>query len=128
MNSPLNPYRAYVLGEIYKAVSELDNVKVSLKSALTSKQINVLTNQAFKLIDRIQMFNRILWSLEIMIKANIDNEESNKEIICNLNELKEVEKNNDIIYRLKSVRIIELVLELIEKKKHISPDEIIGLI
>lgn len=74
------------------------------------------------------MFNRILWSLEIMIKANIDNEESNKEIICNLNELKEVEKNNDIIYRLKSARIIELVLELIEKKKHISPDEIIGLI
>lgn len=124
MNSPLNPYRAYVLGEIYKAVSELDNVKVSLKSALTSKQINALTNQAFKLIDRIQMFNRILWSLEIMIKANIDNEESNKEIISNLNELKEVERNNDIIYRLKSARI----LELIEKKKHISPDEIIGLI
>lgn len=128
MESPLNPYRAFILGEIYKAGNELDSVRTALKSALTSKQVNVLTNQAFKLIDRIQMFNRILWSLEIMIKANIDNEESNKEIICNLNELKEVEKNNDIIYRLKSARIIELVLGLIEKKKHISPDEIIGLI
>lgn len=128
MESPLNPYRAFILGEIYKAGNELDSVRAALKSALTSKQVNVFTTKSMILIDKIQTLNRILWALEVMIKADIVSKESNQEIINIFNELKEVQENIDLIYRLKSTRLVELVLELIERKKHISPDEIVGLI
>lgn len=128
MESPLNPYRAFILGEIYKAGNELDSVRTALKSALTSKQVNVFTTKSMILIDKIQTLNRILWALEVMIKADIVSKESSQEIINIFNELKEVQENIDLIYRLKSTRLVELVLELIERKKHISPDEIIGLI
>lgn len=128
MESPLNPYRAFILGEIYKAGNELDSVRTALKSALTSKQVNVFTTKSLILIDKIQTLNRILWALEVMIKADIVSKESNQEIINIFNELKEVQENIDLIYRLKSTRLVELVLELIERKKHISPDEIVGLI
>lgn len=128
MESPLNPYRAFILGEIYKAGNELDSVRTALKSALTSKQVNVFTTKSMILIDKIQTLNRILWALEVMIKADIVSKESSQEIINIFNELKEVQKNIDLIYRLKSTRLVELVLELIERKKHISPDEIVGLI
>lgn len=128
MESPLNPYRAFILGEIYKAGNELDSVRVALKSALTSKQVNVFTTKSMILIDKIQTLNRILWALEVMIKADIVSKESSQEIINIFNELKEVQENIDLIYRLKSTRLVELVLELIERKKHISPDEIVGLI
>lgn len=128
MNSPLNPYRAFILGEIYKAGNELDSVRTALKSALTSKQVNVFTTKSMILIDKIQTLNRILWALEVMIKADIVSKESSQEIINIFNELKEVQENIDLIYRLKSTRLVELVLELIERKKHISPDEIVGLI
>jgi len=128
MESPLNPYRAFILGEIYKAGNELDSVRVALKSALTSKQVNIFTTKSMILIDKIQTLNRILWSLEIMIKADIVSKENSQEIINIFNELKEVQENIDLIYRLKSTRLVELVLELIERKKHISPDEIVGLI
>lgn len=128
MESPLNPYRAFILGEIYKAGNELDSVRTALKSALTSKQVNVFTTKSMILIDKIQTLNRILWALEVMIKADIVSKESNQEIINIFNELKEVQENIDLIYRLKSTRLVELVLELIERKKHISPDEIVGLI
>ena len=128
MNSPLNPYRAFILGEIYKAGNELDSVRTALKSALTSKQVNVFTTKSMILIDKIQTLNRILWALEVMIKADIVSKESNQEIINIFNELKEVQENIDLIYRLKSTRLVELVLELIDRKKHISPDEIVGLI
>ena len=128
MESPLNPYRAFILGEIYKAGNELDSVRVALKSALTSKQVNVFTTKSMILIDKIQTLNRILWSLEIMIKADIVSKENSQEIINIFNELKEVQENIDLIYRLKSTRLVELVLELIERKKHISPDEIVGLV
>ena len=79
-------------------------------------------------IDKIQTLNRILWALEVMIKADIVSKENSQEIINIFNELKEVQENIDLIYRLKSTRLVELVLELIERKKHISPDEIVGLI
>lgn len=128
MESPLNPYRAFILGEIYKAGNELDSVRTALKSALTSKQVNVFTTKSMILIDKIQTLNRILWALEVMIKADIVSKESSQEIINIFNELKEVQGNIDLIYRLKSTRLVELVLELIERKKHISPDEIVGLI
>lgn len=128
MESPLNPYRAFILGEIYKAGNELDSVRAALKSALTSKQVNIFTTKSMILIDKIQTLNRILWALEVMIKADIVSKESNQEIINIFNELKEVQENIDLIYRLKSTRLVELVLELIERKKHISPDEIVGLI
>ena len=128
MESPLNPYRAFILGEIYKAGNELDSVRTALKSALTSKQVNVFTTKSMILIDKIQTLNRILWALEVMIKADIVSKESNQEIINIFNELKEVQENIYLIYRLKSTRLVELVLELIERKKHISPDEIVGLI
>lgn len=128
MNSPLNPYRAFILGEIYKAGNELDSVRTALKSALTSKQVNVFTTKSMILIDKIQTLNRILWALEVMIKADIVSKESSQEIINIFNELKEVQENIDLIYRLKATRLVELVLELIERKKHISPDEIVGLI
>lgn len=128
MESPLNPYRAFILGEIYKAGNELDSVRTSLKSALTSKQVNIFTTKSMTLIDKIQTLNRILWALEVMIKADIVSKENSQEIINIFNELKEVQENIDLIYRLKSTRLVELVLELIERKKHISPDEIVGLI
>ena len=128
MESPLNPYRAFILGEIYKAGNELDSVRTALKSALTSKQVNVFTTKSMILIDKIQTLNRILWALEVMIKADIVSKESSQEIINIFNELKKVQENIDLIYRLKSTRLVELVLELIERKKHISPDEIVGLI
>lgn len=128
MESPLNPYRAFILGEIYKAGNELDSVRAALKSALTSKQVNIFTTKSMILIDKIQTLNRILWALEVMIKADIVSKESIQEIINIFNELKEVQENIDLIYRLKSTRLVELVLELIERKKHISPDEIVGLI
>ena len=128
MESPLNPYRAFILGEIYKAGNELDSVRTALKSALTSKQVNVFTTKSMILIDKIQTLNRILWALEVMIKADIVSKENSQEIINIFNELKEVQENIDLIYRLKSTRLVELVLELIKKKKHISPDEIVGLI
>uniref|UniRef100_UPI003FF10808 hypothetical protein n=1 Tax=Succinivibrio sp. TaxID=2053619 RepID=UPI003FF10808 len=128
MESPLNPYRAFILGEIYKAGNELDSVRAALKSALTSKQVNIFTTKSMILIDKIQTLNRILWALEVMIKADIVSKESSQEIISIFNELKEVQENIDLIYRLKSTRLVELVLELIERKKHISPDEIVGLI
>lgn len=128
MESPLNPYRAFILGEIYKAGNELDSVRTALKSALTSKQVNVFTTKSMILIDKIQTLNRILWALEVMIKADIVSKESIQEIINIFNELKEVQENIDLIYRLKATRLVELVLELIERKKHISPDEIVGLI
>lgn len=128
MESPLNPYRAFILGEIYKAGNELDSVRTALKSALTSKQVNIFTTKSMTLIDKIQTLNRILWALEVMIKADIVSKESSQEIINIFNELKEVQENLDLIYRLKSTRLVELVLELIERKKHISPDEIVGLI
>ncbi len=128
MESPLNPYRAFILGEIYKAGNELDSVRTALKSALTSKQVNVFTTKSMILIDKIQTLNRILWALEVMIKADIVSKESSQKIINIFNELKEVQENIDLIYRLKSTRLVELVLELIERKKHISPDEIVGLI
>lgn len=128
MESPLNPYRAFILGEIYKAGNELDSVRTALKSALTSKQVNVFTTKSMILIDKIQTLNRILWALEVMIKADIVSKESSQEIINIFNELKEVQENIDLIYRQKSTRLVELVLELIERKKHISPDEIVGLI
>lgn len=128
MESPLNPYRAFILGEIYKAGNELDSVRAALKSALTSKQVNIFTTKSMILIDKIQTFNRILWALEVMIKADIVSKENSQEIINIFNELKEVQENIDLIYRLKSTRLVELVLELIERKKHISPDEIVGLI
>ena len=128
MESPLNPYRAFILGEIYKAGNELDSVRTALKSALTSKQVNVFTTKSMILIDKIQTLNRILWALEVMIKADIVSKESSQEIINIFNELKEVQENIDLIYRLKSTRLVELVLELIERKKHISPYEIVGLI
>lgn len=128
MESPLNPYRAFILGEIYKAGNELDSVRTALKSALTSKHVNVFTTKSMILIDKIQTLNRILWALEVMIKADIVSKESSQEIINIFNELKEVQENIDLIYRLKSTRLVELVLELIERKKHISPDEIVGLI
>ena len=128
MESPLNPYRAFILVEIYKAGNELDSVRTALKSALTSKQVNVFTTKSMILIDKIQTLNRILWALEVMIKADIVSKESSQKIINIFNELKEVQENIDLIYRLKSTRLVELVLELIERKKHISPDEIVGLI
>lgn len=128
MESPLNPYRAFILGEIYKAGNELDSVRAALKSALTSKQVNIFTTKSMILIDKIQTLNRILWALEVMIKADIVSKENSQEIISIFNELKEVQENIDLIYRLKSTRLVELVLELIERKKHISPDEIVGLI
>lgn len=128
MESPLNPYRAFILGEIYKAGNELDSVRTALKSALTSKQVNVFTTKSMILIDKIQTLNRILWALEVMIKADIVSKENSQEIFNIFNELKEVQENIDLIYRLKSTRLVELVLELIERKKHISPDEIVGLI
>lgn len=128
MESPLNPYRAFILGEIYKASNELDSVRAALKSALTSKQVNIFTTKSMILIDKIQTLNRILWALEVMIKADIVSKENSQEIINIFNELKEVQENIDLIYRLKSTRLVELVLELIERKKHISPDEIVGLI
>lgn len=128
MESPLNPYRAFILGEIYKAGNELDSVRAALKSALTSKQVNIFTTKSMILIDKIQTLNRILWALEVMIKADIVSKESNQEIINIFNELKEVQENIDLIYRLNSTRLVELVLELIERKKHISPDEIVCLI
>lgn len=128
MESPLNPYRAFILGEIYKAGNELDSVRAALKSALTSKQVNIFTTKSMILIDKIQTLNRILWALEVMIKADIVSKESSQEIINIFNELKEVQENIDLIYRLKATRLVELVLELIERKKHISPDEIVGLI
>ena len=116
MESPLNPYRAFILGEIYKAGNELDSVRTALKSALTSKQVNVFTTKSMILIDKIQTLNRILWALEVMIKADIVSKESSQEIINIFNELKEVQENIDLIYRLKSTRLVELVLELIEGK------------
>lgn len=128
MESPLNPYRAFILGEIYKAGNELDSVRTALKSALTSKQVNIFTTKSMILIDKIQTLNRILWALEVMIKADIVSKENSQEIINIFNELKEVQENIDLIYRQKSTRLVELVLELIERKKHISPDEIVGLI
>lgn len=128
MESPLNPYRAFILGEIYKAGNELDSVRAALKSALTSKQVNIFTTKSMILIDKIQTLNRILWALEVMIKADIVSKENSQEIINIFNELKKVQGNIDLIYRLKSTRLVELVLELIERKKHISPDEIVGLI
>lgn len=128
MESPLNPYRAFILGEIYKAGNELDSVRTALKSALTSKQVNIFTTKSMILIDKIQTLNRILWALEVMIKADIVSKENSQEIINIFNELKEVQENIDLIYRLKATRLVELVLELIERKKHISPDEIVGLI
>lgn len=128
MESPLNPYRAFILGEIYKAGNELDSVRAALKSALTSKQVNIFTTKSMILIDKIQTLNRILWALEVMIKADIVSKENSQEIINIFNELKEAQENIDLIYRLKSTRLVELVLELIERKKHISPDEIVGLI
>lgn len=128
MESPLNPYRAFILGEIYKAGNELDSVRAALKSALTSKQVNIFTTKSMILIDKIQTLNRILWALEVMIKADIVSKENSQEIINIFNELKEVQENIYLIYRLKSTRLVELVLELIERKKHISPDEIVGLI
>lgn len=128
MESPLNPYRAFILGEIYKAGNELDSVRAALKSALTSKQVNIFTTKSMILIDKIQTLNRILWALEVMIKADIVSKENSQEIINIFNELKEVQGNIDLIYRIKSTRLVELVLELIERKKHISPDEIVGLI
>lgn len=128
MESPLNPYRAFILGEIYKAGNELDSVRTALKSALTSKQVNIFTTKSMILIDKIQTLNRILWALEVMIKADIVSKENSQEIINIFNELKEVQENIDLIYHLKSTRLVELVLELIERKKHISPDEIVGLI
>ena len=117
MESPLNPYRAFILGEIYKAGNELDSVRAALKSALTSKQVNIFTTKSMILIDKIQTLNRILWALEVMIKADIVSKESSQEIISIFNELKEVQENIDLIYRLKSTRLVELVLELIERKK-----------
>lgn len=128
MESPLNPYRAFILGEIYKAGNELDSVRAALKSALTSKQVNIFTTKSMILIDKIQTLNRILWALEVMIKADIVSKENSQEIINIFNELKEVQENIYLIYRLKATRLVELVLELIERKKHISPDEIVGLI
>lgn len=116
MESPLNPYRAFILGEIYKAGNELDSVRTALKSALTSKQVNVFTTKSMILIDKIQTLNRILWALEVMIKADIVSKENSQEIINIFNELKEVQENIDLIYRLKSTRLVELVLELIERK------------
>lgn len=116
MESSLNPYRAFILGEIYKAGNELDSVRTALKSALTSKQVNVFTTKSMILIDKIQTLNRILWALEVMIKADIVSKESSQEIINIFNELKEVQENIDLIYRLKSTRLVEFVLELIERK------------
>lgn len=116
MESPLNPYRAFILGEIYKAGNELDSVRAALKSALTSKQVNIFTTKSMILIDKIQTLNRILWALEVMIKADIVSKENSQEIINIFNELKEVQENIDLIYRLKSTKLVELVLELIERK------------
>lgn len=128
MESPLNSYRAFVLSEIYKLGDDFAHVMVSLKNSLTSKQVNALSKRSLQLIDRIENLNRILWALEIYIKSDIFNKENCQEIISIFNELKEVQGNIDLIYRLKSTRLVELVLELIERKKHISPDEIVGLV
>lgn len=128
MESPLNSYRAFVLSEIYKLGDDFAHVMLSLKNSLTSKQVNALSKRSLQLIDRIENLNRILWALEIYIKSDIFNKENCQEIISIFNELKEVQGNIDLIYRLKSTRLVELVLELIERKKHISPDEIVGLI
>ena len=128
MESPLNAYRAFVLSEIYKLGDDIAHVMVSLKNSLTSKQVNALSKRSLQLIDRIENLNRILWALEIYIKSDIFNKENCQEIISIFNELKEVQGNIDLIYRLKSTRLVELVLELIERKKHISPDEIVGLV
>lgn len=98
MESPLNPYRAFILGEIYKAGNELDSVRAALKSALTSKQVNIFTTKSMILIDKIQTLNRILWALEVMIKADIVSKESSQEIINIFNELKEGQENIDLIY------------------------------
>lgn len=40
MESPLNPYRAFILGEIYKAGNELDSVRleVMIKADIVSKE------------------------------------------------------------------------------------------
>lgn len=128
MESPFNAYRAFVLSEIYKLGDDFAHVMLSLKNSLTSKQVNALSKRSLQLIDRIENLNRILWALEIYIKSDIFNKENCQEIISIFNELKEVQGNIDLIYRLKSTRLVELVLELIERKKHISPDEIVGLI
>ena len=128
MESPLNSYRAFVLSEIYKLGDDFAHVMLSLKNSLTSKQVNALSKRSLQLIDRIENLNRILWALEIYIKSDIFNKENCQEIISIFNELKEVQGNIDLIYRLKSTRLVELVLELIERKKHISPDEIVGLV
>lgn len=128
MESPLNSYRAFVLSEIYKLGDDFAHVMVSLKNSLTSKQVNALSKRSLQLIDRIENLNRILWALEIYIKSDIFNKENCQEIISIFNELKEVQGNINLIYRLKSTRLVELVLELIERKKHISPDEIVGLV
>ena len=111
MESPLNSYRAFVLSEIYKLGDDFAHVMLSLKNSLTSKQVNALSKRSLQLIDRIENLNRILWALEIYIKSDIFNKENCQEIISIFNELKEVQGNIDLIYRLKSTRLVELVLE-----------------
>ena len=128
MESPLNAYRAFVLSEIYKLGDDFAHVMVSLKNSLTSKQVNALSKRSLQLIDRIENLNRILWGLEIYIKSDLFNKENCQEIISIFNELRENNKISDINLRLKSRKIVELVLELVERQKQISPDEIVGLV
>lgn len=128
MESPLNSYRAYVLSEIYKLGDDFAHVMASLKNSLTSKQVNALSKRSLELMDRIENLNRILWGLEIYIKSDLFNRENCQEIICIFNELREKQEISDINLRLKSRKIVELVLELVESQKQISPDEIVGLV
>ena len=58
MESPLNPYRAFILGEIYKAGNELDSVRAALKSALTSKGAKIQNNRARPLKSKVNPFKR----------------------------------------------------------------------
>lgn len=101
---------------------------VSLKNSLTSKQVNALSKRSLQLIDRIENLNRILWALEIYIKSDLFNKENCQEIISIFNELRENNEISDINLRLKGRKIVELVLELVERQKQISPDEIVGLV
>lgn len=103
-------------------------VLASLKNSLTSKQVNVLSKRSLQLMDRIENLNRILWGLEIYIKSDLFNRENCQEIISIFNELRENNEISDINLRLKSRKIVELVLELVERQKQISPDEIVGLV
>ena len=71
-----------------------------------------------------------MWALEIYIKSDIFNKENCQEIISIFNELRENNEISEINLRLKCRKIVELELELelVERQKQISPDEIVGLV